>query len=78
MLLTLIPFALVAAGLVTGEGSNVSAWHIIAVIGGPFNLQSAVSASGSLMLARMLVAGASGIRPFSAARLRAGQDVVTL
>jgi hypothetical protein len=53
LLLTLFPFALVAVGLGSREGSDLGAWQIIAAISGPFILLSAVSASGSLMLARM-------------------------
>ena len=53
LLLILFPFALVAVGLASREGSDVGAWEIIAAIGGPFILLSTVSASGSLMLARM-------------------------
>ena len=53
LLLTLFPFALVAVGLASLEGGKFDAWHIIAVIGGPFILLSALSAAGSLMLARM-------------------------
>lgn len=53
LLLTLFPFALVAVGLASREGSDIGAWQIIAVISGPFILLSAVSAAGSLMLARL-------------------------
>jgi hypothetical protein len=53
LLLTLFPFALVAVGLASREGSAIGAWQIIATISGPFILLSALSASGSLMLARM-------------------------
>jgi len=52
LLLTLFPFALVAVGLASREGSDLGAWQIIAVISGPFILLSALSAAGSLMLAR--------------------------
>ena len=52
VLLILFPFALVALGLASGEGSDVGAWQIIGAIGGPFILLSALSAAGSLMLAR--------------------------
>jgi hypothetical protein len=52
LLLTLFPFALVAVGLASREGSDLGAWQIIAAISGPFILLSAVSATGSLMLAR--------------------------
>ncbi len=53
LLLTLFPFALVAVGLASTEGGKFDAWHIIAVISGPFIVLSALSAAGSLMLARM-------------------------
>ena len=53
LLLTLFPFALVAMGLASTEGGKFDAWQIIAVISGPFIVLSAVSAAGSLMLARM-------------------------
>jgi hypothetical protein len=52
LLLTLFPFALVGVGLASTEGSRLGAWQILAVISGPFILLSAVSAAGSLMLAR--------------------------
>jgi hypothetical protein len=53
LLLILFPFALVAVGLASREGSDLGAWQIVAAIGGPFILLSAVSASVSLKLARM-------------------------
>jgi hypothetical protein len=65
LLLTLFPFALVAVGLASREGSDLGAWRILAAIGGPFILLSAVSASGSLLLARIAE------RPES---LQAGED----
>jgi hypothetical protein len=52
LLLILFPFALVAVGLASTEGSEVGAWQAIAILGGPFILLSAVSAAGSLALAR--------------------------
>jgi hypothetical protein len=52
LLLTLFPFALFAVGLGSREGSSHSSWQVISVIGGPFIFLSAVSAAGSLMLAR--------------------------
>ena len=52
LLLILFPFALVAVGLASREGSDISAWQIIAAIGPLFILLSALSASGSLVLAR--------------------------
>lgn len=59
LLLILFPFALVAVGLASTEGSSVSAWRSIAVISGPFILFSALSAGGSLMLARRTENGGS-------------------
>lgn len=53
LLLILFPFALVTVGLASTEGGKFDAWHIIAVISGPFIFLSALSAAGSLMLARM-------------------------
>ena len=52
LLLTLSPFALVAVGLASTEGSALRAWQVIAVIGPTFILLGAVSAAVSLMLAR--------------------------
>ena len=52
LLLILFPFALVAVGLASREGSSLGTWQIIATISGPFILLSAASASVSLMLAR--------------------------
>ncbi len=54
VLLTLFPFALVAVGLASREGSDVGTWQIIAAIGGPFVLLSAVSATVTLVLARIV------------------------
>jgi hypothetical protein len=51
LLLSLVPIALVAVGLAT-PGADVNLWQTTAVVGGPFILLSAVSAAGSLMLAR--------------------------
>lgn len=53
LLLTLFPFALVAVGLASREGSSTGTWQIIAVITGPFIVLSAASASITLMLARL-------------------------
>ena len=51
LLLSLLPHALVAVGLATvAPGADL--WQATAVISGPFILLSAVSAAGSLMLAR--------------------------
>ena len=52
LMLILFPFALVAVGLASREGSSVGTWQILAAIGPPFILFSALSASGSLVLAR--------------------------
>lgn len=52
LLLTLFPFALVAVGLASTEGSALGAWRVFATISGPFILLSAGSATGSLALAR--------------------------
>ena len=51
LLLSLLPNALAAAGLLT-VGPDVSLWQSTAVISGPFILLSALSASASLLLAR--------------------------
>ncbi len=50
LLLSLVPAAFVAVGL---PSANVDLWLFTAVIMGPVTLLSAISASGSLMLARM-------------------------
>ena len=52
LLLSLVPGALVAVGLASVEGGRLSVWQLTAVISGPLTLLSAVSAAGSLMLAR--------------------------
>ena len=52
LLLTLFPFALVAVGLGSREGSAIGTGQIIAVISPLFIFLSAVSASVTLMLAR--------------------------
>ena len=52
LLLTLVPFALVAVGLASREGSHVGTGQILAVIGVPFVLLSAISASITLLVAR--------------------------
>jgi len=52
LLLILFPFALVGVGLASREGSDLGAWQIIAAIGPPFIILSALSAAGSLALAR--------------------------
>lgn len=53
LLLLLFPFALVAVGLASREGSEVGTWQVLATIGGPFILLSVVSASLTLLLARI-------------------------
>lgn len=68
LLLTLFPFALGAVGLASREGSNIGVWQIIATTSVPFIFLSAVSASGSLMLARMTEGRES---------LEASEDVAT-
>lgn len=52
LLLSVLPAAMVVVGLASVEGSDVSLWRSTATIGGPLTLLSALSASGSLMLAR--------------------------
>jgi len=53
LLLILFPFALVAVGLASRGGSDIGTWQVIATMGPTFILLSAVSAAGSLMLARL-------------------------
>jgi hypothetical protein len=53
LLLILFPFALVAVGLASREGSSIGTWQILATMGPPFILLSAASAAGSLKLARI-------------------------
>ena len=85
LLLSLMPAALVAVGLASLGRPDAGLWKITATIGGPLILLSALSACGSLMLARMAVDrklleasedGAEGSRPFvherSARRPREG------
>jgi len=52
LLLTLFPFALVAVGLASREGSHVGTGQILAALGVPFVLLSAASASITLLVAR--------------------------
>jgi len=52
LLLTLFPFALVALGLASREGSHVGTGQILTAIGVPFVLLSAISASITLLVAR--------------------------
>ena len=85
LLLSLVPAAMVTVGLATLRSSEGGLWQITAMISGPLILLSALSACGSLMLARMAVDrklleasedGAEGSRPFvherSARRPREG------
>ena len=60
LLLTAFPFALVAVGLASREGSHIGTWQILAAITGPFVLLSALSASVTLAVAR--AAEGSGLR----------------
>jgi len=53
LMLSLVPAALVAVGLASVEAGALGLWRLTAVISAPLTLLSAVSASGSLMLARM-------------------------
>lgn len=53
VLLSAFPFALVAVGLASREGSHIGTGQIIAVITGPFILLSAASATVTLILARI-------------------------
>lgn len=53
LLLSLLPTAMAAAGLLTVGSESVNLWKSTAVISGPLILLSAASAAGSLMLARM-------------------------
>ena len=52
LLLSLVPAAAVALGLATLGTPEADLWRITAVISGPFTLLSALSAAGSLLLAR--------------------------
>jgi len=52
LLLSLVPAAMVAVGLASVD-PDVGLWRITAVISGPLTFLSVVSASGSLLLARM-------------------------
>ena len=52
VLLTLFPFALVAVGLASREGSKVSTAQILMAAGVPFVLLSAASAAVTLLVAR--------------------------
>ncbi len=52
VLLTLFPFVLVAVGLASREGSNISTGQILVVLTPPFVLFSIVSATATLLMAR--------------------------
>ena len=52
LLLTLFPFALVAVGLASREGSDIGTGQILAVITAPFLVLSALSATATLLIAR--------------------------
>jgi hypothetical protein len=53
LLLSLVPAAMVAVGLASLGRPDLGLWQITAAISGPLIVLSAVSASGTLMLARM-------------------------
>lgn len=53
LLLSLVPAALVTVGLASVGRQGVDLWQITAAISGPLTLLSAVSAAGSLALARI-------------------------
>ena len=59
LLLSLVPAALVGAGLATLGSGALGLWQLTAVIGVPLILLSAASATGTLALARMAEGGAS-------------------
>ena len=52
VLLLLFPFALVAVGLASRDGSDIGTWRILGVLTGPFVLLSALSAYVTLAIAR--------------------------
>lgn len=52
LMLSLVPAAMAGVGLLTQAGEGEGLWKATAVISGPFILLSAVSAAGSLFLAR--------------------------
>ncbi len=67
LLLTVFPFALVAVGLASREGSDIGTGQILAVITPLFLLLSALSASVTLIIAR--AAERRGVRETSEAAL---------
>lgn len=52
LLLSMLPAALVAVGLASVTHGGADLWQLTAVVAGPLTLLSAISASGSLLLAR--------------------------
>jgi hypothetical protein len=52
LLLSLVPAAAAFVGLLSREGSQHGLWQVTSVISGPFIVLSALSAAGSLILAR--------------------------
>ena len=52
LLLSLVPAISVAVGFLNRDGSAHGLWQVTAAISGPFILLSALSAAGSLMVAR--------------------------
>ena len=52
LLLSLVPVIAVAVGLLDPTGAKHDLWYTTAVISGPFIILSALSAAGSLMVAR--------------------------
>ena len=52
LLLSLVPATAVALGVLDPTGAKHDLWYETAVIGGPFIVLSALSAAGSLMVAR--------------------------
>jgi hypothetical protein len=74
LLLGLVPSAMVAVGLASLSNPAVSLWQITAVISGPCILLGALSASASLMLARMGDKGQllEGSQEIAVAELSAG------
>lgn len=53
LLLTAFPFALVAVGMASREGSDIGTWQLLGAVTGPFVLLSALSAVITLILARI-------------------------
>ena len=57
LLLSLLPAAFVAVGLASVAHGGADLWRLTAAVAGPLTLLSAVSASGSLLLARRAEGG---------------------